>query len=140
MKKVIIAGGREFNNYEYLKERCDIILKNFDPPIEIVSGNAPGADTLGERYSREYLFKEPTIFPARWRDIHVPGAVIRMNRAGIAYNVKAGHDRNELMAQYADVLIAFWDGKSTGTKDMIDRAMNHGLEIFINRYDQLTTS
>ena len=39
------------------------------------------------------------------------------------------------MAKYASetygILIAFWDGKSRGTKNMIDTAKKHGLEIHI---------
>lgn len=98
--KVIIAGGREFNNYELLKKKCDKILINQNE-IEIVSGTARGADKLGERYATEknYSLKK---FPANW-DL---------------YKKSAGYKRNEEMAQYADALIAFWNQKSKGTKHM----------------------
>ena len=48
--RLIIAGGREFNDYELLKEKVDYLLRNKKgETIEIVSGKARGADSLGER-------------------------------------------------------------------------------------------
>jgi len=44
---------------------------------------------------------------------------------------KAGPLRNERMAQNADALIAIWDGKSPGTRDMIARAHKHGLKVYV---------
>lgn len=63
-KKIIIAGTRTFNDYDMLKRYCDYLLQNIKDPI-IVSGNAPGADKLGERYAKEKGF-ELKIFPANW--------------------------------------------------------------------------
>ena len=45
------------------------------------------------------------------------------------YGKSAGYKRNEEMAKYADALIAFWDGKSKGTKHMIDLAKRYGLKV-----------
>lgn len=114
--KVIIAGGREFNDYDLLKISCDRILIR-QTNIEIVSGKALGADKLGEVYAKEkgYKIKE---FPADW----------------IKYKKGAGPIRNKQMAEYSDGLIAFWDGKSKGTKNMIDLAKNHGLKIKVINY------
>ena len=102
--KIIIAGGRNFNDYNKLRESCDNILVN-QKDVEIVSGTAAGADTLGERYAQEKGY-EVKKFPAQW-DL---------------YGKSAGYKRNQQMAEYADGLIAFWDGKSRGTKHMIDIA------------------
>lgn len=114
--KVIIAGGRNFENYLLLKLKCDKILKN-TTDIQIVSGGSKGADLLGERYARErhYLVKR---FEADW------------DKEGKA----AGPIRNTKMAEYADYLIAFWDGKSTGTKDMIYKATANNLIVRIIKY------
>lgn len=113
--RIIIAGSREFDDYNMLKEKVDEFLLqigvNHNDTVTIVSGTAAGADTLGERYAEEkgYLL---TKFPARW---------------GI-YGKRAGAIRNEEMAKYADHLIAFWDGKSRGTKNMIDLAREYELQ------------
>lgn len=114
--KVIIAGGREFSDYELLKSSCDNILSSVTD-IEIVSGKSLGADKLGEYYAKEkgYKVKE---FPADW----------------IKYKKGAGPIRNKQMAEYADGLIAFWDGRSKGTKNMIDLAKKHGLKVRIIKY------
>lgn len=105
--KVIIAGGRNFDNYLLLKEKTDKILKNKNN-ICIVSGKARGADSLGERYAKEKGFQIKE-FPADWNK----------------YGKKAGTLRNAQMGEYADALIAFWDGKSVGTKHMIQYMQNH---------------
>ena len=113
--KVIIAGSRNFNVYNLLRKSCDNLLTQFTN-IEIVSGNARGADKLGERYAREkgYDIKE---FPANWN-----------------LGKSAGYIRNDEMAQYADMLIAFWDGTSRGTKHMIDLANKRGIKVEIVNY------
>ena len=109
--KVIIAGGRNFNDYENLCQICDKALSK-QTEIEIVSGTAKGADKLGEKYANEngYPIKQ---FPADWDK----------------YGKSAGYKRNEEMAKYADALIAFWDGKSKGTKHMIDLAKRYKLKV-----------
>lgn len=129
--RIIIAGGRDFDNYTKLKEVLseyilDICLEsnNADLPIkiEIVSGKARGADSLGEAFAREFDY-DVVEFPADWNK----------------YGKSAGPIRNREMAKYAaeadkGVLFAFWDGESKGTKNMIDLAIDYGLEGHIIRY------
>lgn len=106
--RVIIAGGREFNDYQLLREKCDKILADTSKTsqIVIVSGTARGADRLGERYARERGY-QIVRYPANW------------DRDGNS----AGPIRNAKMAENADALIAFWDGESRGTYNMIDTAI-----------------
>lgn len=129
--KVIIAGGRDFSDYNLLKVKCDKIFLNQND-IEIVSGKAPGADTLGEKYAKDnnYPIKP---FPAKWNDFSEP-CIIKYRKNGSKFNALAGPNRNQLMANYADCLIAFWDGRSAGTKDMIDKASKNNLKIRIIKY------
>jgi ABC-type enterochelin transport system substrate-binding protein len=114
--KVIIAGGRKFKDYESLKKYCDYILQN-QSDIEIVSGTARGADRLGERYAEERGFPIKR-FPAKWDE----------------FGNSAGYIRNFEMAKYADGLIAFWNGISSGTKHMIDIAKKEELKVRIFKY------
>jgi len=115
--KLIIAGGRNFTNYQKLKQTCDHLLQN-QTNIEIVSGAYyKGADKLGEQYAKERGYKI-TQFPANWNK----------------YGKAAGPKRNQQMANYADALIAFWDGKSKGTKNMIDLAKQGGLKVNVHYY------
>jgi predicted Rossmann fold nucleotide-binding protein DprA/Smf involved in DNA uptake len=55
--KVILAGGREFTNYDFVEKECNSILKNLAEPIEIVSGLARGVDTLAINYQMKYGYK-----------------------------------------------------------------------------------
>ena len=119
--RVIIAGGREYNNYDFLRERCDFYLQNKfnEEDVIIVSGHAKGADALGERYAQERgLACEQ--YPADWEK----------------YGRGAGPIRNEQMANVANALIAFWDGQSRGTANMINLAMSKGLKVAVVNYKQ----
>ena len=119
MFRVIIAGTRTFDNYSLLCEYADFKLSRVEDSIEIVSGGAKGADALGEEYAEErgYYIKR---FPADWK----------------AYGKKAGPMRNKAMAEYADALLAYWDGQSRGTKNMIEEAEARGLKVDIKIYTE----
>jgi len=114
---IIVAGGRDFNNYELLKEKLDKLHRHFGG-FEVVSGKARGADSLGERYALENNLPIAE-FPADW-DKH---------------GKKAGFLRNADMADYADGCIVFWDGVSKGTQHMINLAKEKGIQLAIVRYD-----
>lgn len=65
--KVIIAGCRDFDNYELLKEKCDYFLQDEKKEdVVIISGHASGADALGERYAQERGSLLET-YPADWK-------------------------------------------------------------------------
>lgn len=128
----IIAGGRHFNNWRLLKRKCHKILSQVKKPVVIRSGKATGADSLGERFALDFGHGLQE-FPANW---YPDGKKGKLDRS-------AGHKRNREMADgndefpdKADALIAFWDGKSTGTKGMIEYAQKKGLQVRVIRYDQ----
>ena len=109
--KVAIVGSRGFNDYELLSER----LKNHAGNIsEIISGGAKGADSLAEMFADEYGIKK-TIFKAEWDK----------------FGRSAGIIRNKDIVKNCDVLIAFWDGKSKGTKNSIDLAISQNKKVTI---------
>jgi len=130
--KVIIAGSRNFNDYGKLYDFCEKVLANQND-IEIVSGTAEGADKLGERYAKEKGHRL-TEFPAKWKDLEAKPCFVRYDKNKEPYNVLAGLNRNEEMAKYADALIVFWDGRSSGTKNMIESAMKYKLKIKFYTY------
>lgn len=117
--KVIIAGTRSFADYSLLRSACDKYLsqKGQTHDIIIVSGTARGADKLGEQYARERDYQVQP-FPADWE---------KNGRA-------AGYMRNADMANYSDALIAFWDGQSKGTRNMIETARKKGLAVRVINY------
>ena len=126
--KVIIAGSRSIEDIDYIEEA---IVKSGFNITEVVSGTARGVDMLGEFWAEnnDISIKK---FPAKWNDINVSGAVIKRSNFG-RYNVLAGYQRNEQMAEYADALIAVWDGKSKGTKHMIGHMKKINKSVFIHK-------
>ena len=85
----------------------DLVVKNIgdympDGVSEIVSGGARGIDSLAAEYARAHGIKLTEFLPD-------------YARFGRAAPIK----RNELIAEYADEGIAFWDGISRGTQSTI---------------------
>lgn len=125
---VIIAGSRSFKDYKKLREFCDEVLNSYDDII-IFSGGARGADEMGEKYALEKDYPIH-MFPAHWNEIEgKPEKEIGTNKNGYRYWKLAGFARNHKMAKEADMLIAFWDGKSLGAKHMIETAKKKNVEI-----------
>jgi YspA, cpYpsA-related SLOG family len=109
--RVIIAGSRSIDDYAKV---CDAIQQSGFAISRVVSGLAGGVDMLAVRYALEQgLPCDP--FPAEWKK----------------WGRRAGYLRNQQMAQYADALIAVWDGKSPGTRHMIEVAKARGLPVYV---------
>lgn len=109
--KVIIAGSREgFELADVFEamEDCEFDVS------EVVSGTARGVDRLGEAWANANQIPIKR-FPANWD----------------GHGKSAGYVRNAQMAEYADALVALWDGKSKGTKHMIDLANGRDIPVYI---------
>ena len=118
--QVVVAGSRNYSDYEFFKKILYDLLDKF-PDCELISGKAAsGPDFMAIEFAKDIglVCHE---FPADWNNIGVPNARIKTNAKGRQYNANAGHDRNQIMADKADFYIIFWDGKSPGTRDMIKR-------------------
>ncbi len=111
--KIIIAGSREFKDYDFLREKMDKLLIN-QKEVEIVSGGCRGADILGEKYANEKGYKLK-VFKANW----------------YKFGRSAGPIRNREMAEYADGLVAFYKEGSKGTKNMIEEAYKNKIKVRI---------
>ena len=111
--KTIIAGSRSIIHAAPVLRA---IQESRFHITEVVSGMAPGVDTVGRIWAEinNIPVKE---MPADWA--HEP-------RYG-------GINRNHRMAEYAEALIAVWDGKSKGTSHMIDLAKSKGIPVFVWR-------
>jgi GH18 family chitinase len=112
-----IVGSRTFNNLSYLCNEVDNIIKGIKENITIVSGGAYGADRLAEVYARKNNYDLKVFFPD-WK----------------TYGKKAGYLRNINIVENSDIIIAFWDGKSKGTKHSIDLAEKKSKKIYIKLY------
>lgn len=109
--KLAIVGSRSFNNYSLFKQVMESLSDKIE---EIISGGADGADTLAGRYANEN--KIPlTIFQPNWDK----------------YKKSAGIIRNKQIVDRAQKVIAFWDGKSPGTKYTIEYAKSQKKDVQI---------
>lgn len=125
--KTIIAGSRDIHDFDLVEMA---VAQSGFTITEVVSGKAQGVDALGEQWAKKHNIPVKP-FPARWEDLHVPNCVLRRGPRGQPINILAGLNRNTEMADYASALIAIWDGRSTGTADMIQKAKAKGLKVFV---------
>lgn len=115
-KRIIIAGSRNYENYEKAEKFIDNCITEIEKGYEIIilSGGAKGVDLIGERYAKERGYKIERYLP-EWNK----------------YGKGAGPKRNEKMAKKGDLVICFWDGKSKGTKSMIEYARKLKKRVWI---------
>lgn len=111
-----IVGSRGYDNYKEFYLELNVILKEHKINT-FVSGGAKGADTMAEQYAKEHGIKILVLKP-NWKK----------------YGKKAGFLRNNEIIQKCDVVVAFWDGSSHGTKHSIQLAKKLSKPIKIIRY------
>lgn len=109
--KLIIAGGRNFTDTKMLSGVIDQLVNHGELKNYAVSY------MLGREFALAFNVKRYE-FPANW------------NQHGKA----AGFIRNKQMGDFADGLLAFWDGQSRGTKQMIEYMQSLGKPTYIIRY------
>lgn len=109
--RTIIAGSRS------IIDQADVdaaVVNSGFTITTVISGTARGVDRMGEVWaSRNGVPIER--YPADW-----------------SRGVRAGHERNRVMGDVADALIAVWDGRSSGTDGMIRYAQHKGLPVFVH--------
>ncbi len=111
--KLVVAVSRSIDDYDSV----DAAIKQYLDSIrdlEIVHGGADGVDTLAAQFADVYAL-ETTVFEPNWDE----------------YGKAAGPIRNEEMAKYGDALVAVWDGGSNGTRSMIEKALDEGIEVYV---------
>lgn len=114
--RVMVTGSRGWTDKDAICTALDNLLRRLGP-FELMHGGAEGADITaywwaldhaGEIVGRSYL-----------PDYRLHGA-------------SAPHVRNDHMLKQADYVIAFWDGKSRGTKSVIAKAIKRGIEYEVH--------
>lgn len=124
---IIVAGSRNFgaidssteDKWRFVWAHLDAAWGSRPDNPTLVSGGATGIDRCGELWAESR--KVPVLqMPANWS----------------RYGNIAGPIRNEEMATIADRCIVFWDGKSRGSKNMIDIALKRGLHLTVIRIPQ----
>jgi hypothetical protein len=117
--KVIVAGGREFNDYDRLSADLFNYAESLGDEVgmSIVTGMARGADALAYRFTLNESVKVYEFKPD-WDGL----------------GKRAGFVRNAEMAEFADRLIAYWDGESRGTAHMIQTMQKMGKPVTVISY------
>lgn len=125
--RVIIAGGRKFvpteqklnGIYRIIDDEIDNFM-DLNKKVIIVEGGAKGADRVGRMFGHSKGYQVET-YEADW----------------YKFGRKAGPFRNTEMQKVGNMLIAFWDGISTGTRDMINKMKASGKPVCIIYYREI---
>lgn len=123
--KVCVAGSRGFDNYDEFKYWLEEALIKTGYMVDrdvIISGCASkGADAMVIRWCRETPKRNWVEVPADWD----------------ALGKRAGMVRNTVMSKMCTHLVAFWDGRSPGTKHMIESAASERAFVLVYLIDKL---
>lgn len=116
-----VVGTRTFEDYDLLQRTLDRVRLMFhDKELTIVSGGARGADSLAEAYSNSVLKKDAIVFSPDFATYGSPAAFKR---------------RNQQIVDASDFVVAFWDGRSRGTNDSMNKATRAGKPILVVPFD-----
>lgn len=123
--RLIIAGSRSITDIDTLKDAFGSSPFEWEDVDVLVNGDADGVDSLAQDMVEDKEIELDT-YPAEDFIDKAPSPKV------------APLIRNSRMAEEADALLAVWNGESSGTEDMIDKARKEELDISIHRTD--TTS
>lgn len=118
--RIVVCGTRNYNDRHKFHSVLLEYLETTESPVLFISGAAPsGADDLIIRWCLKFNYPCLEV-PADWD---------RLKKG-------AGFERNARMSKIATHVLAFWDGRSPGTKHMLELATNLSLQekiILINQ-------
>lgn len=117
-ERVVVAGSRSitdtFTVEQYIRSNYPSDSAPHHWNCEIVHGGARGVDSAASEFATDYGL-EQTVFEPEWDE----------------HGKSAGPMRNAKMADYGDMLVAVWDGASSGTRDMIEKALDAGMDVHV---------
>lgn len=111
---IVITGSRSIKDQVWI---YNILLRHFKADDTMINGACrTGVDAVCEEFVRSQKSNiDLELMPADWE----------------AHGRGAGPIRNKAMVKKADICLAFWDGKSRGTKSTIDYALQAGIELHV---------
>ena len=112
--KLAIVGSRMYSDPGEVAE----YVMALPPDTVIVSGGAPGVDSWAALVAEVMGFPEAIVHRPDWK----------------AHGKGAGFIRNRLIVRDAHAVVAFWDGRSPGTRDTILAAEKAGklFDVYLN--------
>jgi predicted Rossmann fold nucleotide-binding protein DprA/Smf involved in DNA uptake len=109
--RVAIVGSRHFPN----PARVVDYVKSLPARASIITGSASGVDAAATKAARDKGIPVQVI-PASFEELADP------SRSAA---------RNQRLVDACDVLVAFWDGTSKGTRTTVERALDSGKEVHV---------
>ena len=107
--RVAIVGSRRFSEPSRVSE----YVNSLPPRASIITGSASGVDAAATKAAR------------------AKGIAVQVMPASFDELADAGRSaaRNQRLVDACDVLVAFWDGSSRGTRATVERALDSGKEV-----------
>lgn len=117
-KNIAIVGSRSFSNLDLLNEVMSEIIKKEGNFTNVVSGGAKGCDTLANEWATS-------------NDVNMIVFLPKYENFPSKKKWMAPKERNTLIVENSDIVLAFWDMKSTGTKDTIDKSVERNKKVYL---------
>lgn len=109
--KVAIVGSRRFSE----PSRVSDYVNDLPPRASIITGSASGVDAAATKAARAKGIAVQVI-PASFDELA---------------DASRSAARNQRLVDACDVLVAFWDGSSKGTRATVERALDSGKEVHV---------
>ncbi|TMD87960.1 MAG: DUF2493 domain-containing protein [Chloroflexi bacterium] len=109
--KVAIVGSRRFPD----PQRVSDYVNSLPPRASIITGSASGVDAAATKAARAK---------------GIPVQVVPASFDELADASKSAA-RNQRLVDACDILVAFWDGSSKGTRATVDRALDSAKEVHV---------
>jgi predicted Rossmann fold nucleotide-binding protein DprA/Smf involved in DNA uptake len=109
--RIAIVGSRHFSE----PERVTDYVKSLPPRASIITGSASGVDAAATKAARDKGISIQ-VMPASFDEMA---------------DATKSAARNQRLVDACDVLVAFWDGSSKGTRTTVERALDSGKEVHI---------
>jgi predicted Rossmann fold nucleotide-binding protein DprA/Smf involved in DNA uptake len=125
--KIAITGSRSITNKDWVNYHIDKMLENAvsaDLPITIVSGGAKGPDSIAHEYADNMRYDFILFKPYHLIDNQEP------------FRARFFFARNKQIVDNSDEIVCFWDGKSSGTKSVIEYATKRGKQLTVIMWDE----
>lgn len=121
---IAVVGSRDGWEYEHVARVLDTLFMTTynHERVRMISGGACGVDTFAEQYAQFYGV-EFQVFKPNWD----------------RWGKSAGYIRNSEVVDAADIVVAFWDGKSAGTAHTINTARINGKTVMVHYPDGTAT-
>ena len=128
--RVGIIGSRTYENKRKIKEAVYMLKQRFGDKLTVVSGGCKdGADKYAKKYALEMHCNYIEFNPAHTvRNLY---SALHDGYYSKEYSVKYFFQRNKMLANYIDYLIAFDNGNSNGTSYTVNEARKKGKKVVI---------